>query len=180
MRVLFVCTANICRSALAAGLLVDAADARGLENVRVASAGFLPGGREPHESVVSILDESGVDLTDKRSRRLDETIVGGAQLVLTMTSEHARRLVGEFPLATKKVWVLRDFCSRITARAEGQSVADWLADMDRQHPRSYADDSDRLDVPDPIGEAHDAFTELGDELSNLISWLLACAYPNRS
>lgn len=180
MRVLFVCTANICRSALAAGLLVDAAAQRDLGDLRVASAGFLPGGRQPHDSVLQLLDESGVDLSEKRSRRLDETIVGGAQLILTMTSEHARRLVGEFPASAAKVWVLRDFCTVVTARAEGQSIDSWLGALSELHHRSYAEDSERLDVPDPIGEAHDAFVTLSEELTNLIGWFLACAYPARS
>lgn len=178
MRVLFVCTANICRSALAAGLLVETAAQQGLDEVRVASAGFLPGGRKPHDSVLQLLDDSDVDLSEKRSRRLDETIVGGAQLVLTMTSEHARRLVGEFPAAASKVWVLRDFCTVVTARSNDQTIGDWLAAMSHEHHRSYAEDSERLDVPDPIGEPHEAFVELSGELTNLITWFLACAYPN--
>jgi len=164
---------------MAAGLLVDGAAKRGLTDVQVASAGFLPGGRDPHKSVVTILGESGVDLSEKRSRRLDTKVVDGAQLILTMTSEHARRLVGEFPAASNKVWVLRDLCSRVTARVPGQSTPDWIAHMHQTQPRSYADDSERLDIPDPIGEPHEAFVELSAELTNLITWLLACAYPNQ-
>ncbi len=177
MRVLFVCTANICRSPLASALFAKAAHEMGTPGALSASAGFLEGGRPVHEHVVTILDGLAVDVSRKQSQKLSPDLVEKADLILTMTSEHARGVVSRFPRAISDVYTLRHFGTLVTPRPEGVSTADWLRDLNSANRRAYLGDDAMLDIEDPIGHPYKAFSELAVELENAINWIMGCAYP---
>src|ERR1700676_890334 len=87
VQVLFVCTANMCRSPMAAALFgrlvpVEADDA--LEEVSVVSAGLLQGGYASPPEVVTVMAEMGIDLSGHSSRQLSPDLVVAADLVLCM------------------------------------------------------------------------------------------------
>jgi arsenate reductase len=75
-RVLFVCVENAGRSQIAEALY----RARGGE---ARSAGSAPA-EEVHEVVVEVLDEVGIDISQRVPRRLEEDDVRWADLVVTM------------------------------------------------------------------------------------------------
>ena len=177
MRVLFVCTANICRSPLAAALFAKSAHAHDASDALAASGGFLEGGRSVHEHVASILEDKGVDVSQKRSQRLSAEVVDPADLILTMTSEHARGVVSQFPRSIAEVYTLRHFGSVVTPRPRHESTLEWLDSINRSNRRAYLGDDVLLDIPDPIGHPFKAFKGLANELENTISWILDCAYP---
>jgi arsenate reductase len=77
--VLFVCVHNAGRSQMAAALLEERARGK----VRVLSAGTTPA-EEIHPEVRGAMSEIGLDLTDRRPRRLTDQAVEGADVVVTM------------------------------------------------------------------------------------------------
>ena len=78
-QILFVCTANICRSPMAAAMFNALAEERGLA-YRAESAG------------VAALGELGIHAGDHRARRVSEEMLEGADLVLTMGPQHVAAL----------------------------------------------------------------------------------------
>ena len=87
--ILFVCTGNICRSAMAEGLLAAGLGRVG-SDLLVASAGTAGGGAAPAtEHAVSVLADRGVDISTHRSRGLSAAMVGEADLIVAMTRVHA-------------------------------------------------------------------------------------------
>jgi protein-tyrosine phosphatase len=112
LRILLVCTANICRSPMAAALLQVACATRDLPVV-VSSAGFLFDGHPASDTTIKVMRERGIDLRDHRSRVVDESIIGAADLVLTMERRHARDLVLQFDRA-EMVHTLKGFLSVVT------------------------------------------------------------------
>ncbi|HET9481910.1 MAG TPA: hypothetical protein VFP98_09155, partial [Candidatus Polarisedimenticolia bacterium] len=73
MTILFVCSGNIHRSALAAGLLSHLARRDGRSDLVVLSAGVIAvAGLPCVEEARSLARADGVDLSDHRSRPLDE------------------------------------------------------------------------------------------------------------
>lgn len=177
MRVLFVCTANICRSPMAAALFAKSAHAHDATDALAASGGFLEGGRAVHEHVTTILDTQGIDVSQKRSQRLSASLVDPADLILTMTSEHARGVVSQFPRSIERVYTLRHFGSVVTPRARHDSTTEWLHAINDANRRAYLGDDILLDIPDPIGHPLKAFQGLAVELDSTISWIMDCAYP---
>ena len=87
MKVLFVCTGNICRSPFAEGLARRAAAARGLDGLEFASAGTFAQPRVPEDAVVAAR-AYGVDLDEFVPRQLTPELVAEADAVVAMAPHH--------------------------------------------------------------------------------------------
>ena len=109
-RVLLICTANVCRSPLAQGLLKKQLADQGLgEEWEVGSAGSWTEGGVPVDSlVVEILAERGIKAGERRSREVTEELLAEADLVLTMEAGHQEALQVEFPEQAEKVYMLSE------------------------------------------------------------------------
>lgn len=108
-QILVVCTANICRSPVATGLLKDRLERRGLDDWTVSSAGtwaMVPRGASRHS--VEIMQRNGFDISDHRARMIDAAMVADADLVLCMEIGHAEALRAEFPEEAHKVYLLSE------------------------------------------------------------------------
>ena len=95
LRVLYVCTANICRSAYAdvrSRSLVSA------DAVAFASAGVWGFDRAPLEELMAAQAvERGADLSGFRSQRLSPDLVAGSDLILTMARDHRTFILDDWP-----------------------------------------------------------------------------------
>ena len=91
-KVLFVCTANVCRSPMAQELFNALAEDEGLP-FRAESAGTAAlEGRPMAENVLAALEEAGVYPEPHSARRVSAAMIEGAELVLAMTPQHAATL----------------------------------------------------------------------------------------
>ena len=91
VRILFVCTGNICRSPTAEGVLRARAAARGLGGrVEVASAGThgYHVGEPPDPRAVAAALKRGVDLRGQRARRVRREDFGRYDLLIAMDRTH--------------------------------------------------------------------------------------------
>ncbi len=96
-KVLFVCTANICRSPIARAIFDALAKDKGLPFCAESAGTEALEGRPMSENAVAALEEAGIYPGPHSSRRVSEAMVDGAELVLAMTPQHAatvRRLGG--------------------------------------------------------------------------------------
>lgn len=109
-RVLFVCTANICRSPMAMGLLRQRLAQNGLaDQVEVRSAGIWGLDGEPAARIgVEVLAERGVDISDHRAHTITDEEIAQADLVLVMEEAHRRSLFYNYPQFLGKVFLLSE------------------------------------------------------------------------
>jgi len=108
--VLFVCTANICRSPIAMGIFADKV-ARTFPNQpwTVASAGtWAQAGRKAHEHSRQVLTEHGMDIESHRSQPVSAELLADFDLILTMEQGHKEALRIEFPQAAKRVFLISE------------------------------------------------------------------------
>jgi protein-tyrosine-phosphatase len=129
-QVLVVCTANLCRSPVAAALLARELD--GLVDVdgrrwTVASAGTTAHRAIADPDTTAAAASMGVDVSEHRSRVVGTADIDRADLILTMTREHLRHLVTESPGAWPKTFTLRELLRRASALPPAESTAAWLA-----------------------------------------------------
>lgn len=109
VKILIICTANICRSPVAAALLRDRLRQRGLADWQVESAGtwaMVARGASRHS--IDLMSRYGHDITGHRSRMVTDDMLRGADLVLTMEDGHAEALRAEFAPEAHKVFMITE------------------------------------------------------------------------
>ena len=175
--VLIVCTANVCRSPVAAALLERALRASS-DEWTVRSAGTSPVRAALDPNTIAAAAAAGIPIDTHASRHLDRTIVqtDGADLVLTMTRAHLRDVIGVDPAAWPRTFTLKELARRasVVPPAEpGESLAAWLqrVAVDRQAVAMMKPDP-ADDVADPYGlarRAHDRMVvEVGDLVDSIV------------
>jgi protein-tyrosine-phosphatase len=108
--VLFICTANICRSPLAAAIfrqiVADEPDAAAWE---IGSAGtWTIDGDEAAEFSRQVVRSFGQSLDHHRSRNITQAIMKKADIILTMEAFHKEALQAEFPALRRKILMLSE------------------------------------------------------------------------
>lgn len=128
-RILLICTANVCRSPLAQGLLKKKLADQGMgEEWVVSSAGSWTEGGVPVDPLVrDILAERGIKAGEWRSREVTEEMLAEADLVLTMEAGHQEALQVEFPEQADKVYMLSEL------EGERVNVIDPVGDDDGKY-----------------------------------------------
>jgi protein arginine phosphatase len=106
--ILFVCTANICRSPMAEGLfrkiVQDEAD-----TWRITSAGlYAQPGYPPAQNTLEVLHERGISLDEHQSRPVSLDILEQNQLILTMERGHKEALQAAFPHLAKRIFLITE------------------------------------------------------------------------
>lgn len=92
-QVLIVCSGNTCRSPMAAAVLAALLADEGPAGVSVASAGTSANSGAPaSEGAYLVSLEMGIDLSAHRSQLLTAEMVQQADLILTMSAAHLRRV----------------------------------------------------------------------------------------
>ena len=110
MRILFVCTGNTCRSAIAEAIARKLIIERGLSDVELASAGTSAwDGAPASDGALLVGMERSLDLSQHRAQTLTRDLVADADLVLAMGPHHLERI--EALGGSGKSYLLTDFAS---------------------------------------------------------------------
>lgn len=160
VRILTVCTGNLCRSPLAERLLVLRAAERGVE-VHVEGAGTRArNGTSMHPETQRVLRGYGGNPEGFGSRLLTPAVVKGQDLILTASVAHSSAVAEQSPAAWKKTFTLLEVAA--IARAHPEAT---LADL---HNLRRSVDGVELDVLDPIGQSADVFDSTGAQISDAV------------
>lgn len=134
--VLFVCTGNLCRSPLAAGLFCKAARELGAQ-IGVASAGiWASDGASPPWEIVQLAREEGLDISRHVARPISRDAFSQADLVIVMEPGHREALHALYGEEEGKIRLLSDFTGGSSRGGKiadpfEQSIAQYRASLDQ-------------------------------------------------
>ena len=147
--VVFVCTANVCRSPMAEKLFEEAlAKAEIKKNIKVFSAGISAmDGDQASENSIQACEEIGLDLKDHRSAALTRATAENASAIFCMTESHRALINMYFDLPEGyPIFLMREFVEKGTR-----------------------------ELPDPYGQDIEVYRECRDRMleaiPSLINWV---------
>jgi protein-tyrosine-phosphatase len=113
-QILVVCTANVCRSPIGEAILKTAVGSLPTAVV-VRSAGLLSHDLPVDPLAVEVMRERGLDIAGHTPRQLTADLIEseGADLVLCMTREHVRGVVGLVPSAFGRTFTVKELARRL-------------------------------------------------------------------
>jgi protein arginine phosphatase len=138
--ILFVCTANVCRSPMAAALFAARVNKLGeADRYEASSAGTWAMENEPPSTnAQAAMQRRGLSLEGHRARMVTNRMLREADLILVMTRHHLDSLGAEFPDARSKIHLMSELVAQ------------------------------QYDVSDPYGASLDDYQVCAAELSELI------------
>ncbi len=138
--VLVLCTANVCRSPMVAGLLRARFARNGLNRtIEVGSAGIYPLTGEPADSVVvELMKERGIDISAHRSTGFTARDLADVDWILVTEEQHRQAVFHRAPQHLYKVWLLTEI-----VRGTG-------------------------DIDDPYGEGRPAYVKVLDQVESIL------------
>lgn len=134
MKLLFVCTGNTCRSAMAeaAAKHIIETQPEQYSDFSVASAGVMCAGPSPASmQAVTVAEEHGCDLSQFTAKQITEDMMEQADYVFTMTWRHKQMLDYALPQHSGKTFLL-------TAYALGDASAPDIPDPYSGSVEEYA------------------------------------------
>ena len=178
LKVLFVCTANICRSPFmeltarhVAGEL-DAAD--GIEFRSAGTHGFTDHPMNP-EMVVTLQPRGIAGHEEFRSRPLTKAELDWADVVLTAEADHRQFILDDHPALFRKVFTLGQFVESLSGQGEVHG-RELLTAVGAHRTTASAD----LDVADPYRRGPEACERAAAHIESLLRAALAALAPKGS
>jgi len=180
-RVLFVCTANHCRSPIAEQLLRYAVSEKfgSTDPWAVESAGTdIPGPWPLHEFAAAVLAERIPEVADHVSTSLDAATVRSADLVLTATRRHRSVVASTVPAAIGRSFTILQFArlcaevSPITGDDPGELGRQLVIEAKLARSTLQPVPGDQDDLPDPIGQPIAQFRICADRVQAAVDAIL--------
>lgn len=179
---LFICTGNQCRSPMAEALLRDKLPPGCA--VTVASAGTIGDGTPPPDHAARVMADLGLDIAGRPSRRLDEEMLDGADVVITMTRDHLLAVATTHPPALDRSFTLTDLLRR-AGQAGGplpsESLSQWARRMSAgRTPQKILTAPAADDIADPMGgevRDYERAARLLDRLTTELAAVLCSPTP---
>lgn len=144
MKIMFICTGNICRSAMAHKMLEKRAKEEN-KNIEVYSCGvYAVNGDVPTYEGIEVMREYGIDLSKHRATNIRSSNIKEMDIILCATNSHKNNVIAMYPELKEKVFTMKEYAG-------------------------YKDD---LDIKDPWGYGIETYRMCTSEIENCINRMI--------
>lgn len=150
MKIMFICTGNICRSAMAQWLLRYKIEERKINDIEVYSCGIYAedGDTPTWEAKRVMMDEYSIDMSKHRATNIVNSNIEEMDLILCATLRHKRDVLRVYPDLEGKVFTMKEYVG-----------------YDRQY-------HDKFDIRDPWGYDIETYRSCVAEIDECLELLL--------
>ena len=146
MKIMFICTGNICRSAMAHRMLEKRL--RDLKNneIEVYSCGiYAQNGDGSTYNAINVMKDYDIDLSKHRATNIKDSKIEEMDLILCATNTHKQEVIYMFPSLKEKTFTMKEY-------------------MDKN--------SKDLDIKDPWGYDSYIYTRCAEEINEVIDFII--------
>ena len=109
MKIMFICTGNICRSAMAHALLLKMAKEQN-KKIEVYSCGmWAETGDIPTNEGIEVMKDYGIDLSKHRATNIRNSDIDKMDVILCATNNHKANVISMYPEIKDKVFTMKEY-----------------------------------------------------------------------
>ena len=149
MKIMFICTGNICRSAMAHRMLEKKVDQLQIKNIEVFSCGiYAQNGDVPTYEANNVMKEYDVDLSKHKATNIQNSKITDMDLILCATNSHKIAVLDIYPELKDKVFTMKEYVN---------------------YNREY---HDKINIKDPWGYDIDTYRSCASEIDECLELLI--------
>lgn len=143
--IMFVCTGNICRSAMAEKMLDKRAKEEKID-IEVYSCGtYAENGDYPTWEAIETMKEYNIDITSHRATNISKSNIGNMDVILCATKNHKNIVLQLYPQLEGKVYTMKEYVGKI---------------------------ENGLDISDPWGYSIEIYRKCASEIEEIIEKII--------
>ena len=109
MKIMFICTGNICRSAMADAMLKKKVKDEN-KDIEVYSCGiFADQGDGSTREAIEVMKEYGIDLSKHRATHIRNSNIEEMDVILCATTAHKNNVINMYPELEDKVYTMKEY-----------------------------------------------------------------------
>ncbi len=101
-KVMFICTANSCRSQIAEGLARELSAG----SIEVYSAGLISA--DVHRRAIAVMNEIGIDISKQKSKTIDQALLNNMDIIVTLCIHAEEYCPPTLPHIKRIHWPIKD------------------------------------------------------------------------
>ena len=131
MKVMFICTGNICRSAMAHHMMKKKLKDIGRTDIEIFSCGIsAQTGEKSTYAAKEVMKEYGVSLEEHQATNIQESAIQDMDLILCATNSHKRAVIEYDPHLKEKVYTMKEY-AKLNENGQDYDIRDpWGYDIE--------------------------------------------------
>lgn len=123
---MFICTGNICRSAMAHKLMEKKIKDSNITKIEVFSCGtFAEDGDYADYSATEVMKEYDVNLKEHKATHIKNSKIQEMDLILSATNAHKYAILQQYPALKNKVYTLKEYVEYDTQKKDIEIADPW-------------------------------------------------------